>query len=141
MQGITSGGGGLYYNVGSLSGSGAGNKIVNNLKSTIFTDSSDQSIPGFQGTATAGMAFSWIVKSAALDVENNVIFRVSDASVGNEAKGPPKRYPGNTFRNNIFADARKSMFRFPEPQSPEGHAEMGESARQLRQQHILSGTE
>jgi hypothetical protein len=117
MQGITSGGGGLYYNVGSLSGSGAGNKIVNNLIHDV-TDSSviDNGIPGY-GYGGDGIFLD--SKSAALDVENNMIFQVSDASVA-MSEGPPKRYPGNTFRNNIFADARKSMFRFPEPWSPEG---------------------
>jgi hypothetical protein len=57
-----------------------------------------------------------------VQVENNVVFRVSDSAVA-MTSGPAKGYAGNTFRNNIFADARRSMFKFSAPWAPEGCGE------------------
>src|ERR1700722_12788759 len=120
MQGITSDGGAIYFSVGSLSGTGAGNKILNNLVHDV-TDSSviDSGVAGY---GYGGHGLDLDNKSADLDIENNVVFQVADSSIA-MSEGPPVGYPGNTFRNNILASARKSMFRFPSPWSPNGCSE------------------
>ena len=116
MQGITSDGGAVYFSVGSLSGTGAGNKILNNLVHDV-TDSSviDSGVAGY---GYGGHGLDLDNKSADLDIENNVVFQVADSSIA-MSEGPPVGYPGNTFRNNILASARKSMFGFPVAVVPE----------------------
>jgi hypothetical protein len=117
MQGVTSDGGAMYFSLGALDGTGARNKIASNLVHDV-SDSSviDNAIPGY-GYGGHGLFLDH--KTAAVDVADNVIFRVSDSGLAMSA-GPAKGYPGITFRNNIVAAARKSMFKFPLPWSPEG---------------------
>ncbi len=120
MQGITSNGGAIYFNVGARDGSGDGNKIANNLVHDV-ADSSiiDSGVPAY---GFGGHGIYLDNQSAAIEVENNVVFNVSDSAVA-MSRGPAKGYAGNTFRNNIFAGARKSMFKFPSPWAPEGCGE------------------
>ncbi len=117
MQGITSEVGAVYFSVGAPNGSGTNNKILSNL----IHDVSDSSVidAGIPGYGYGGHGIYLDHKSAALTVENNVVFNVSDSAIAMN-EGPPKNFPGNTFRNNILALARKSMFKFPAPWSPEG---------------------
>ena len=112
MQGITSDGGAVYYNVGDRGGTGVENKILNNL----IHDATDSSVIDTRvaGYGYGGHGIFLDNQSAAIDVENNVVFRVSDSSIA-MSQGPPPRTPGNTFRNNILASARKSVFNFPTP--------------------------
>jgi hypothetical protein len=117
MQGVTSNGGGLYFSTGAPFGSGAGNKISNNLVHDV-TDSSALD-PAVAGYGFGGHGIFLDNQTAGIAVENNVVFRVTDSAVA-LSEGPPKGYPGNTFRNNIFAAARKSMLQFPAPWSPRG---------------------
>jgi hypothetical protein len=112
MQGITSDGGALYYDVGMQSGSGTGDQILNNLVHDV-TDSSiiDQ---GITGSSYGGHGIYLDIQSAGVDVENNVVYRVS--SVGMVmTQGPAAGEPWNTFNNNIVAYARKSMFQEQNP--------------------------
>jgi hypothetical protein len=120
MQGITSDGGALYFSVGAPDGTGSNNRIANNL----IYDVTDSSVidPGVLGYGYGGHGIFLDHKSAAVDVENNVVFQVTDSGLAMNA-GPPKGYPGNSIRNNIFTAARKSSFKFPEPWSPEGCGE------------------
>jgi hypothetical protein len=107
MQGLTSDGGALYYDIGLAAGSGTGDKILNNLIHDV-TDSSiiDQ---GVAGSSYGGHGIYLDIQSAGVDVENNVVYRV--ASVGLVmTQGPAATEPANTFNNNIVAYARKSMF-------------------------------
>ncbi len=107
MQGITSDGGALYYDVGSPTGSGSGDKILNNL----IHDVTDTTIidQGVLGSAYGGHGIYLDIQSAGVDVENNVVYRV--AAVGLEmTQGPAAGEPANTFNNNIVAYARHSMF-------------------------------
>jgi hypothetical protein len=117
MQGITSNGGAIYFNTGNQSGAGAGNRIANNLIHDV-TDSSviDKNIAGY-GFGGYGLQFD--NQSAAIQVEHNVVYRTSDAAVAID-QGPPRNFGPIQFRNNIFADARKTMFRFAAPWSPNG---------------------
>jgi len=120
MQGITSDGGAIYFSTGSRDSTGTKNKIASNLVHDVLDSSAiDTGIPGY---GYGGHGIYLDNKSAAIEVENNVIVRVSDSSIA-MSEGPPKGYPANVFRNNILASARKSSFKFPSPWSPEGCGE------------------
>ena len=105
MQGITSDGGTLYYNVGDAGGSGSGNKILNNL----VHDTTDAGIiDGFPG-GYGGRGIYLDNMTAGVDVENNVVYRMNQ-DVAWMSRGPAPGQPGNTFNNNILAYGRRSMF-------------------------------
>ncbi len=107
MQGITSDGGTLYYYIGSSQRSGSGDKILNNL----VHDVTDNSIidRGILGTGYGGHGIYLDGQTAGVDIENNVVYRVSaDSAFMSEAPSPGQ--PANTFKNNIFAYGRKAMF-------------------------------
>ena len=108
MQGITSDGSAIYYQVGGLQKNGKGNKIVNNL----LHDVNDSSIieKGILGTGYGGHGIYLDGQSAGVTVENNVVYRTSQDSAFT-TEGPSNGQPPNTFQNNIFAYARKAMFR------------------------------
>ena len=120
LQGVTSGTGAVYYNIGDRGGTAIANRIFNNLIHDV-TDSSviDSEVAGY---ANGGDGIFLDNQSAAIDIENNVVFRVSDSSLA-MSQGPPAGAAANTFRNNILASARKSMFKFPSPWPAAGCAE------------------
>jgi hypothetical protein len=97
MQGVTSGTGGIYFNVGDRYGTGVNNKILNNLIHDV-TDSSiiDHNIEGY---GYGGYGIFLDNQSAAIDVENNVVFRVSGPSI-EVNRDPPPGFAPNTLRNN-----------------------------------------
>jgi len=107
MQGITADGGSLYYNVGQSAGSGSGNLIQNNL----VHDTTDSSIIDVrvQGSGYGGEGIYLDNQSAGVDVENNVVYRVS-ADTAWLSEGPAAGQPANTFNNNVFAYGRLGMF-------------------------------
>jgi hypothetical protein len=107
LQGITSDGGTLYYNVGGPGGSGTGNFILNNL----VHDTTDSSIidAGVPAGGYGGHGIYLDAQSAGIDVENNVVYNVS-ASAAFMSEGPAPGQPAHTWRNNILAYARRSMF-------------------------------
>jgi hypothetical protein len=110
MQGITSDGGAIYLQVGGSRKNGVGNKLLNNLAH----DVSDSSVieRGFLGTGYGGHGFYLDAQSAAISVENNVVYRVSSDTVM-ISQGPAEGQPPNIFKNNIFAYGRKGMFSLP----------------------------
>jgi len=112
MQGITSDGGALYYNIGSSGGSGTGNQVLNNLVHNV----TDASIidAGFAGTGYGGHGIYLDIQSSGMDAENNVIYRVSSGGLV-MTQGPAPGKPANLFNNNIVAYARKSMFQEQNP--------------------------
>ncbi len=107
LQGVTSDGGGLYYNVGSNNGSGKGNKILSNLVHDV-TDSSiiDTGIPG---SGYGGTGIYVDNESAGVLIESNVIFRLAQYGIQHSDGEAPGEAP-NTFNNNIFAYARRAMY-------------------------------
>jgi uncharacterized protein (TIGR03437 family) len=107
MQGVTSDGGTLYYNIGGSGGSGSGGKILNNLLHDI-TDSSviDTNVAG---SGYGGHGIYLDLQTAGVDIENNVVSRVAGSTVFIH-EGPAPGQIANTFRNNIFAYGRLSMF-------------------------------
>lgn len=112
IQGITADGGTLYYNVGSAGGSGLGNRILSNL----VHDVTDSLVidAGVKGSGYGGSGIYLDAQSAGVDVENNVVFRVTGPAIHLTA-GPAAGQPGHTFRNNIFALARTGMFDQQQP--------------------------
>jgi hypothetical protein len=116
MQGITSDGGTLYYNIGGESGSGSGDKITNNL----VHDTTDASIIDFgAGVALAGYGGHGIyldAQSGGVDVENNVVYHVSSYTV-HITEGPTVLQPPNpnSFKNNIFSLGKGGMFILNQP--------------------------
>lgn len=107
IQGITSDGGTLYYNIGTAGGSGTGNRILSNL----VHDVTDSLVidAGVAGSAYGGSGIYLDAQSAGVDVENNVVFRVTGPAI-HLTNGPAAGQAAHTFRNNIFALARTGMF-------------------------------
>lgn len=112
IQGVTSDGGTLYYNIGGSGGSGSGGKILNNL----LHDITDSSIidTGVAGSGYGGHGIYLDSQTAGVDVENNVVSRVAGSTVFVH-EGPAPGQTANTFRNNIFALGRLSMFNEQNP--------------------------
>ena len=117
LQGITNDGGTLYYDIGletkNGANSGYGNKILNNLIHDV-TDSQVIDPPSVHGEGYGGDGIYLDITSAGIDIENNVVYRVSDAGL-NVANFPSDGSPPNTFVNNIVAYARNSMFQDQKP--------------------------
>jgi hypothetical protein len=112
MQGITSDGGALYYDIGWQNGSGTGNQIFNNL----IHDVSDASIidASVVGSGYGAHGIYLDIESAGVDVENNVLYRIGSGGM-TMTEGPHAGQLANTFNNNIVAYARRAMF---EEQNP-----------------------
>ena len=81
MQGITSDGGALYYGVGGADGTGLGNKMLNNL----VHDTTDSSIIDgnmiYPAYGYGGHGLYVDNQSGGVDVENNVVYRVSKSTL------------------------------------------------------------
>ena len=112
MQGLTSDGGSLYYNVGGPTGSGTGDQIYNNLVHDI-SDSAIIDLSGNHyagpGTGFGGEGIYLDAQSAGVDVRYNVVYHISGHAL-HITQGPPPDQPPNFFSNNILALARRSMF-------------------------------
>ncbi|MGD0269403.1 MAG: hypothetical protein ABSB14_10095 [Candidatus Sulfotelmatobacter sp.] len=104
MQGVTSDGGSLYYNVGGPAGSGTGNTIAGNL----VHDTTDSSIiDGFMvipGTGYGGNGIYLDSQTGGTAVEDNVVYHLSGFAIS-LTEGPSLNYASNpnTFENNIFS--------------------------------------
>jgi hypothetical protein len=120
MQGITSDGGTLYYNVGNADGSGSANKIYNNL----VHDTTDSSIidpvvggkPTVAGSGYGGQGIYLDAQSGGVDVRYNVVYRMSAFLIA-LTEGPTISRPPNPhlFENNIFALGIRGMFAQQDP--------------------------
>ncbi len=98
-------------------GAGKGNRILNNL----VHDVTDSSIidTGVFGSAYGGNGVYVDHESAGVDVENNVIFRISWFGI-QHSDGMAPGQPPNTFHNNIFAYARRAMYASLQPWAQSG---------------------
>jgi len=120
IQGVTSDGGVLYYNIGNSKSSGTGNRVLNNL----IHDATDSSIIDQHGCGASrclGSAYGargiyLDAYSAGVLVENNVVYNMSEYTAFKN-EGLPPGAPPNTFRNNIFAHATKAMIGMQNPWS------------------------
>ena len=113
MQGVTSDGGALYYNIGGAQGSGTGNQILNNLIHDV-TDAGiiDQGVT--TGSGYGGHGIYLDMQSAGVEVANNVIYRVGAAGFV-MTQGPAASESADTYTNNIVAYARRAVY---EEQNP-----------------------
>ena len=114
MQGITSDGGALYYNVGNGNSSGTGNAITNNIINNV-TDSYIIDNPTTAGVTVVGSAYGGEgiqldQQTADVEVTNNVVYNLSgNAMHVSQGLASSKESPNN-FNNNIFAFANSGMF-------------------------------
>jgi hypothetical protein len=112
MQGVTSDGGALYYNIGGATGSGTGDQILNNLVHDV-TDAGIVDV-GVQGSGYGGHGLYLDSQSAGVEAANNVVYHLSAGGMI-MTQGPGSGEPANTFTNNIVAYARRAMY---EEQNP-----------------------
>jgi hypothetical protein len=119
MQGVTSDGGSLYYNIGGQSETGSGDQIYNNL----VHDTSDSGIIDVvngvrlaPGSGYGGQGIYLDSQSGGVDVENNVVFHVS-AYTSWMTSGPSvlNTADPNKFINNIFSLGILGMFGQQDP--------------------------
>jgi hypothetical protein len=114
IQGITSDGGALYYNIGNASSSGTGNSITSNIINNV-TDSYIIDNPITAGVTVAGSAYGGEgiyldEQSADVKVTNNVIYNLSGHAIALTEGLASSKETQNIFNNNIFAFANLGMF-------------------------------
>jgi hypothetical protein len=107
MQGITSDGGTLYYQMGASDGNSVGSAMLNNL----VHDTTDSQIidSNVAGSGYGGEGLYLDAQTGGVDVENNVVYNIS-AHAAWITDGLGVGGTANTFRNNIFAYAREALF-------------------------------
>jgi hypothetical protein len=104
LQGIMSDGGAIRIEAGNAAFTASGNKILNNK----IHDVSDAS-SFFDGASGYGGDGIYLDNSTGLvDVENNLVYRVSDTAVYTP-HGPAQEHEANKVNNNILAFARQAM--------------------------------
>jgi hypothetical protein len=102
LQGIMNDGGAVRIDGGNQVFTAAGNKVLNNR----IHDVSDASALDQNGYGGHGIYLD--DNTGLTDVENNLIYRVSDMGVYTP-QGPAAPSEANTVKNNIVAYARKAM--------------------------------
>jgi hypothetical protein len=108
IQGITSDGGTLYYNVRACPPNSPGCNVISY---NVVHDTSDSSIidQGVKGSAYGGRGIYLDAQTPGVAVENNVVYRVSEFTLFMN-QGPAAGDPPNTFTNNILSLGYKGMF-------------------------------
>jgi hypothetical protein len=114
IQGITSDGGALFYNVGNGSSTGIGNSIISNVINNV-TDSYIIDNPSVAGVAVAGSAYGGEGiyldgQTAGVQVANNVVYNLSGHAIHIGEGLASSAETQNIFNNNIFAFANLGMF-------------------------------
>ena len=115
MQGVTSDGGSLYYNVGNVgtSSSAPGGTGTNNfIKNNVVYDTVDSSVidSGIAGSGYGGEGIYLDLGTGATTVSGNVVFQVNSFTVHlTEAPSIFWTARPNTFENNIFSLGEKGM--------------------------------
>jgi trimeric autotransporter adhesin len=114
MQGITSDGGALYYNVGSATSSATGDlidsNIVNNVTDDYIIDNATTAGTTVTGSAYGGEGIYLDAQSANVTVTNNVVYNLSGHAMSLTEGLASSTEKQNTFSNNIFAFANLAMF-------------------------------
>ncbi len=117
LQGIMSDGGSLRIEAGNNKGTSTGNKIWHN----VVHDTSDSSIidnpstvPNLQKSGYGGDGIYLDNSTGDVDVEFNLVYRVSDTAVYTPHGPPTNGYPIKV-KNNILAYARKAMIGVNDP--------------------------
>jgi hypothetical protein len=114
IQGITSDGGAIFYNVGNNSTSGTGNSITSNVVNNV-TDSFIIDNPTTAGVTVAGSAYGGEGiyldgQSAGIQVANNLVYNLSGHGIHIAEGLATSTQTQNTFNNNIIAFANLGMF-------------------------------
>jgi hypothetical protein len=108
FQGIMNDLGAIHIRTGNSVFTAAGNKVLNNR----VHDVSDAS--AFDADGYGGHGIYMDQQTGLVDVENNLIYRVSDGAV-NIAQAPAAPNQANTIKNNILAFGRMSMINDSDP--------------------------
>jgi centrosomal CEP192-like protein len=111
LQGIMNDGGAIRIEDGNQFHVATGNRVLNNR----IHDVSDASIMDSDGYGGHGIYLD--NDSGLVDVENNLVYRVSDATIYTP-HGPQFSASASTVKNNIFAFARLAMVRNGTPFDP-----------------------
>jgi hypothetical protein len=119
IQGITSDGGAIYYNVGNPSTSGVGDAISSNVIDNV-TDSYIIDNPTTAGVAVSGSAYGGNgvyldAQTANVNVANNVLFNLSGFAIDLSEGLASAKETQNIFNNNILAFANSGMIMQPSP--------------------------
>ena len=114
IQGITSDGGAIFYNIGSGTSSGTGDSVSNNIVNNV-TDSFIIDNPSTAGVTVAGSAYGGEGiyldgQSAGVQVMNNIVYNLSGHAVHIAEGLASSTETQNIFSNNIFAFANLGMF-------------------------------
>jgi hypothetical protein len=107
-QGLTDDIGCIYYNTGGPNHYATGNKILNN-KCHDVTDAHTLDPDGY-----GGQGLYLDANTAAVEVENNLVYRVSSQTM-NMSNGPAQAASPNIIQNNIFAYGRMGIFALSAP--------------------------
>jgi hypothetical protein len=114
MQGITSDGGALYYNIGNTNSSGMGNlitsNIVNNVTDSYIIDNATTAGVSVAGSGYGGEGIYLDEESAGVEVANNVVFNLSGHAIHITGGLVSSTQSPNVFSNNVFAFANDGMF-------------------------------
>ena len=108
FQGIMNDLGAIHIRTGNSMFTAAGNKVLNNK----VHDVSDASALDADGYGGHGIYLDQ--QTGLVDVENNLVYRVSDGAV-NVAQAPASPGQANTIKNNILAFGRRSMINNSDP--------------------------
>jgi hypothetical protein len=108
MQGVMNDGGAIRLVTGGATYQAAGNRVINNRIHDIF-DASAVDADGFGGDG-----ISLGDRTSFIDIQNNLVYRVSRAAVNIDSNAHAANFP-TTIRNNIFAFARASMINSGRP--------------------------
>ena len=122
MQGITSDGGSLYFNVGGSNGSATGDQIYGNVVYDT-TDSYIIDVLGSNKVAGSGYGGEGIyldAQTANADVENNVVFNVDGNAIHITQGLASQSENPNLFENNIFAFGNAGIFTEDSPWATSG---------------------
>jgi hypothetical protein len=108
FQGIGNDEGAIHVNVGNPVFTAADNKVLNNKVHDVNDASALDGSIGYGGDGYGGDGIYIDWRSGFVDVENNLVYRVSGApmEVSNIAPFPNQ---ANTIKNNIFAFGRHAM--------------------------------
>jgi hypothetical protein len=114
MQGITSDGGALFYNIGNSSSSGTGNlitsNIINNITDSYIIDNATTAGVSVVGSAYGGEGIYLDEQSAGVLATNNIVFNLSGHAMHFTGGLISSAQSPNIFTNNIFAFANQGMF-------------------------------